>query len=87
MYIGAKTVIRTVYGNSKGFEVKVGMHKGSALSPQLFVIVTEATSRKFRVGLPWELLYADDLAVIAKTKEELILRGLISGKITWRVKA
>ena len=26
MYIGAKTVIRTVYGNSKGFEVKVGMH-------------------------------------------------------------
>ena len=25
MYIGAKTVVRTVYGNSKGFEVKVGM--------------------------------------------------------------
>ena len=23
MYIGAKTVVRTVYGNSKGFEVKV----------------------------------------------------------------
>ena len=22
MYIGAKTVVRTVYGNSKGFEVK-----------------------------------------------------------------
>jgi len=27
MYIGAKTVIRTVYGNTKGFEVKVGMHR------------------------------------------------------------
>jgi len=26
MYTGAKTV-RTVYGNSSGFEVKVGMHK------------------------------------------------------------
>ena len=26
MYTGAKTVVRTVYGNSKGFEVKVGMH-------------------------------------------------------------
>ena len=26
MYIGAKTVVRTVSGNSKGFEVKVGMH-------------------------------------------------------------
>jgi len=33
MYTGAKTVVRTVYGNSKGSEVKVGMHQGSALSP------------------------------------------------------
>ena len=74
MYIGAKTVVRTVYGNSKGFEVKVGMHQGSGLSPLLFVIVMEAISREFMVALPWELLYADDLAVIAKTEEELIKR-------------
>ena len=40
------------------------MHQGSALSPLLFVIVTEAISREFRVALPWELVYADDLAVI-----------------------
>ena len=59
---------------SKSFEVKVGMHQGSALSPLLFVIVMEAISREFRVGLPWEQLYADDLAVIAETEEELIKR-------------
>ena len=77
MYIGSKTVVRTVYGNSKAFEVKVGMHQGSDLSPLLFVIVMEALeaiSREFRVALPWELLYADDLAVIAETEEELIRR-------------
>ena len=28
----------------------------------------------FFVALPWELLYADDLAVIAETEEELIKR-------------
>jgi len=28
----------------------------------------EAISREFRVALPWELLYADDLAVIVKLK-------------------
>jgi len=43
MYTGAKTVVRTVYGNSKGFEVKVGMHQGSSLSPLLFVIIVKKT--------------------------------------------
>ena len=56
MYTGAKTVVRTVYGNSKGFEVKVGMHQGSALSPLLFVIVMEAISREFRVALPYDTI-------------------------------
>jgi len=74
MFSGAKTVVRTVCGNSKDFEVKVGMHQGSALSPLLFVIFMEALSREFRVALPWELLNADDLAVIAETEEELIKR-------------
>ena len=27
--IGAKTVVRTVYGNSNGFEIKIGMHQGT----------------------------------------------------------
>ena len=78
MYADAKTVVRTVYGNSKSFEVKVGMHQGSALSPLLFVIIMEAISREFGVALPWELLYADDLAVIADTEEELIKRLLMA---------
>jgi len=34
----------------------------------------EAISREFMVALPCELLYADDLAVIAETEEELIKR-------------
>ena len=53
MYTGAKTGVRTVYGSSKSFEVKVGMDQGSALRPLLFVIVMEAISREFRVALPW----------------------------------
>jgi len=34
----------------------------------------EAISREFRVALPWELLYADDLVVTAETEEDLIKR-------------
>jgi len=44
MYTGAKAVVRTVYGNSNGSQIKVGMHQGSSLSPLLFVIVMEALS-------------------------------------------
>ena len=62
------------YYYSSGFEVKVGMHQGSAFSPLLFVILMEAISREFRVALPWELLYADDSVVIAETEEDLIKR-------------
>ena len=50
------------------------MHQGSALSSLLFVIVMEAISREFMVAQPWELLYADDLAVIVETEEEPIKR-------------
>jgi len=34
----------------------------------------KAISREFGIAMPWELLYADDLAVIAETEEELIKR-------------
>jgi len=66
MYTDAKTFV-TFCGNSKCFEVKL-----VCMSPLLFVIVMEAISREFRVALPWEFLYADDLVVIAETEDDLI---------------
>jgi len=50
------------------------MHQGSVLSPLSFAIVMEAISREFRVALPWELLYADDLVVITETEDDLMKR-------------
>jgi len=46
MYTSAKTVVRTVYGNSNSFEVRFGMYQSSALSSLLFVIIMEALSRE-----------------------------------------
>jgi len=69
-----KNSCKNSFRNSNGFEVYAGMHQGSALTPLLFVIVMEALSREFRVALPWELLYADDLFVIAETQYDLIKR-------------
>ena len=41
------------------------------LRPLLFIIVLEALPKEFRTGLPWELLYADDLVLMADSIEEL----------------
>ena len=71
MYEEARTVVRTPCGDSASFTVNVGVHQGSVLSPLLFVIVMEAVTRDVRIGLPWELLYADDLILVSETVEDL----------------
>ena len=47
--------------------MKVGLHQGSVLSPLLFAVV----SSEARGGLPSELLYADDLVIMAHYFEPL----------------
>ena len=64
------------YSNS--FDVRVGVHQGSVLSPRLFVIVLKALSMEFRTGCPWEILYADDLMVSAQSMDEVLVK-----LITW----
>ena len=56
---------------AKTSNVRVGVHQDSVLSPLLFIMVMEALSRTFRGGLPLELLYADDLVLLAETVELL----------------
>jgi len=68
MYEGEQTVVRTTEGDNKAFNVKVGLRQGSVLSALLFVIVMEMISRELRAGLPLELLYADDLILMAESK-------------------
>jgi len=81
MYSDARSRVRVNGRYSEEFEVKVGVHHGSVLSPLLFILVLEALSRAFRAGVPWELLYADDLALVADSLEECInkLKALKSG--------
>ena len=79
MYANARSCVRVGEGYSEEFEVKVGVHQGSVLSPLLFIIVLKALSREFRSGVPWEDLYADDLVIITESLEECVRRLL-----TWK---
>ena len=70
MYVGARSRTRVNSSFSEEFEVKVGVHQGSVLSPLVLIIVLEALSL-FRAGCPWEMLYADDLVILTETFEGL----------------
>jgi len=74
---GVQTSVKINGGLSEEFEVNVGVHQGSVLSPLLFIIVIEALSHEFMVGLPWELLYADDLVLMAESKEKLMAELMV----------
>ena len=67
----ACTVVRTDAGLSESFEVRVALHQGSVQSPLLFAAVMDVVSSEARSGLPSELLYADDLVIMAPTMEQL----------------
>ena len=71
LYTEACTIVRTDAGLNESFEVNVGLHQGSVLSPLLFAAAMDVVSSEARSGLPSELLYADDLVIMAPTMEQL----------------
>ena len=71
MYKEAKTRVKVGGGHSEEFDVGVDVHQGSVLSPFLFSIVLDVLSEDVRKGALYELLYADDLVLMAETMEEL----------------
>ena len=71
LYEGAKTRVREDSALSEEFEVNVGMHQGSVLSPFLFAVVVDVVTVFARDGALSELLHADDLVQRSETIEGL----------------
>ena len=71
MYRGAKTRVRIGSTLSDGFDVDVGVHQGSILSPFLFISVMDVVCGSVMEGLLFEILYADDLVLMAEDMSEL----------------
>ena len=70
MYLGATTRVKSKRGISEQFEVGIGLHQGSALSPFLFIMLVDTISQDVRTELPWELLYAYVLAISGITSTD-----------------
>jgi len=59
---------------SDDFTVKVRIHQRSVLSLLLLTMVLKTLLSTFRTGLPWELLYADDLVLITDNMDEVVVK-------------
>ena len=72
MYDGVNSRVRVITYFSERFEVTVGVHQVSVLTPLLFTDVMEALSLscECRIGCPWELLYADNLVISSDNLED-----------------
>ena len=64
---------------SEEFEVKVGMHQGSVLSPFLFAVVVDVVTEFAREGVLSELLYDDDLILMSE-----IIDGFWNKFLKWK---
>ena len=58
-------------GETESFSIKVGLHQGSVLSPIMFALIVDTIGKGARRPLPKDFLFADDLAIVAESEEEL----------------
>ena len=65
------TVVMCDVGVTEGFNVKVGLHQGSALSPCLFAMTTDRMTDDIREEAPWTMMCADDIVICSEIKEQV----------------
>ncbi|KAK3545005.1 hypothetical protein QTP86_032702 [Hemibagrus guttatus] len=71
MYERSRTVVRCVVGQTEEFNVEVGLHQGSALSPFLFAIVMDQLSEEVRQESLWTMMFADDIVICSESREQV----------------
>ena len=72
LYRNSRSRVKAVAGISGEFNIGVGVHQGSALSPLLFVIVMGEVTKEVRGDAIWQMLYADDLVLTAESEERAV---------------
>ena len=58
-------------GTREPFALEVGLHRGSAFSPFMFVIMMGSLTENIRKEAPWQMMFADDVALCPREKDVL----------------
>jgi hypothetical protein len=68
MYDNVVTIVRTSDKDTNDFSINIGLHQGSALSPYLFALVMDDVTRDIQNGIPWCMLFADDVVLVDESR-------------------
>jgi hypothetical protein len=68
MYDNVVTSVQTSDGDTNDFPSNIGLHQGSALSPYLFALVVDEVTRDIQGGIPWCMLFADDVFLVDESR-------------------
>jgi hypothetical protein len=71
MYDNVATSVRTSDGDTNDFPINIGLHQESALSPYLFALVMDEVTRDIQGGIPWCMLFADDVLLVDESRTEV----------------
>ena len=71
MYKATKTRVKTRCGLTQYFNIEVGLHQGSTLSPLLFIIIMDVLASSIQRDPPWAMLFADDLVICDESRLEV----------------
>jgi hypothetical protein len=71
IYDNIVTSVRISDGDTNDFLINIGLHQGSALSPYLFALIMDKVTRDIQCGIPWCMLFADDVILVDESRTEV----------------
>jgi hypothetical protein len=71
MYDNVVTSVRISDGDTYDFSINIGLHQGSTLNHYLFALVMNDVTRDVQCGIPWYLLFIDDVILVDESRTEV----------------
>lgn len=74
MYEVSNTRVKSLVAETEDFRVRVGMHQGSALSPNLFSLIIDEIIKSIQDEVSWCMLFVDDVVLVGESLKEVNYR-------------
>jgi hypothetical protein len=68
MYDNVVISVRTSDRDTNDFPINIRLHQGSVLSHYLFALVMDEVTRDIQSGIPWCMLFADDVILVDESR-------------------